>query len=304
MIGENTYLLIQGITGTQGRIHAQRTIESGMKLVGGTSPGKAGESVCGKPVYNTVEDLMKEHPEANATMILVPPRFVLGAAREALDAGIRLLVVITEFVPVQDALKITEMAKTHGATIVGPNTIGVIRPGIGKIGVMPEYIYKKGKIAIISRSGTLTHEVSSNLGFAGFGESICICIGGDLITGLSHSEALDYVLQNKDTEALIILGEIGGSSEEDCAEKIAQLKLNIPVIGYIVGASAPEGKKMGHAGAIASGGKGSVKSKIEAFRNAGLLIAETSGQIVEIVRRLNSEMNGILKTCEEIADRS
>lgn len=302
MIGDNTYLLIQGITGTQGRIHAQRTIESGMKLVGGTSPGKAGESVCGKPVYNTVQDLINEHPQANSSMILVPPRFVLGAAKEAMEAGIRLLVVITEFVPVQDAMKIMEMAKIHDAIVVGPNTIGIIRPGIGKIGVMPEYIYKKGRIAIISRSGTLTHEVSSNLSFAGYGESICICIGGDLITGLSHSEALDFVLQNKETKALIILGEIGGSSEEDCAEKIAQLKPDMPVIGYIVGASAPEGKKMGHAGAIASGGKGSVKSKKEAFRKAGILVAETSGQIVEIVRRLDNKMNGILKTCKEMAD--
>ena len=302
MIDSNTYLLIQGITGTQGKIHAQRTIESGMKLVGGTSPGKAGETVCDLPVYNTVADLKKEHPEVNATMILVPPKFVLAAAFEAIDNGIKIVVIITEFVPVLDAMKIVNYAKERGATVVGPNTIGVIKPGVGKIGVMPEYIYKKGHIGIISRSGTLTHEVSSNLAFAGYGESLCVCIGGDMVTGLSHSEALDFVLQDKDTKALILLGEIGGSSEEDAAEKISKMNLDIPVIAYIVGVSAPEGKKMGHAGAIASDGKGSAKSKVEALEKAGIKVAKTTGQLVDMIKEIDKGLNGILNTVEKIED--
>ncbi len=303
MISNNTRLIIQGITGKQGKIHAQRTIESGTILVGGTSPGKAGEEVCGKPVYNTVKDLIKEHPEVNASMILVPPKFVLSAAMEAIDQNIQLINIITEFVPVLDVMKIVQHAKQKGVIINGPNTIGMIKPGVGKIGVMPEYIYKKGHIAIISRSGTLTHEVSSNLAFAGYGESLCICIGGDQITGLSHSTALDYVLADKDTKAIIILGEIGGSSEEDVAEKIKSMHVSIPIISYIVGVSAPEGKKMGHAGAIASNGKGSAKSKVEAFREAKIKVASTTGMILDSIREIDKEMGGKLKTGEEMKDR-
>ena len=303
MITEDTRLIIQGITGKQGQIHALRTIESGTKLVGGTSPGKSGEKVCGRPVYNTVSDLLIEHPETNASMILVPPKFVYSATIEAIDAGIPLINIITEFVPVLDMLKLVNYAHKNGVIINGPNTIGMIKPGVGKIGVMPEYIYKKGHIGIISRSGTLTHEVSSNLAFAGYGESLCICIGGDTITGLSHSTALDYVLEDTDTKALILLGEIGGSSEEDVAQKIMSLNLSIPVVGYIVGVSAPEGKKMGHAGAIVSNGKGSAKSKVEAFRKAGIKVADTTGMILDYIKKIDTEMGGVLKTGEPFNEK-
>lgn len=303
MITKDTKVIIQGITGRQGQIHARRTIESNTLLVGGTAPGKGGTRVCGRPVYDTLEALMKEHPEANASMILVPPKFVLSAAMEAIEQRIPLINIITEFVPVLDMLKILQSAKEANVIVNGPNTIGMIKPGVAKIGVMPQDIYRKGKIAIISRSGTLTHEVSSNLAFAGFGESICICIGGDWLTGLSHCTALDMVLSDPDTKALILLGEIGGTSEEDVAEKIRQMQLEIPVIGYIAGVSAPEGKKMGHAGAIVSKGRGSARSKRQAFLDAGILVAETTGILLNMVEELDQKMDGALKTGDSIKDR-
>ena len=303
MITKDTKVIIQGITGRQGQIHARRTIESNTVLVGGTAPGKGGTRVCGRPVYDTLEALMKEHPEANASMILVPPKFVLSAAMEAIEQRIPLINIITEFVPVLDMLKILQSAKEANVIVNGPNTIGMIKPGVAKIGVMPQDIYRKGKIAIISRSGTLTHEVSSNLAFAGFGESICICIGGDWLTGLSHCTALDMVLSDPDTKALILLAR-----SVERAKRMWQKDRTNAIRGYRSSAISlvylhQREKRWDHAGAIVSKGRGSARSKRQAFLDAGILVAETTGILLNMVEELNQKMDGALKTGDSIKDR-
>lgn len=302
LINEQTELLIIGITGKQGRIHAKRTLESGAKLVAGVSPGKAGQEVEGVPVYETVADARKEHPQVTAALLLTPKQFVLDAAMKALHDGIRLLVVVTEFVPVMDALKIVTEAKKVGAKVVGPNTIGVISPGKSKVGIMPDYIYGKGHIGIISRSGTLTHETASNLTFKGYGLSTCIGIGGDPIIGMNHADVLEEFAKDDETDAIVLIGEIGGTSEEMAAAKIRELGIKKPICAYIAGISAPEGKKMGHAGAIVSGGMGTVKSKIEALEAAGVTICPTLGKIVEFMQENNRRSGGRLLSLEPQID--
>ena len=302
LIDSNTPMMIIGITGKQGRIHAKRTLESGTQLVCGVAPGKGGQEVEGVPVYETVEEARAAHPEVKSAMLLVPSRFVHDAALLALKGGIELLVIITEFVPVLDSLAIVRCARELGARVVGPNTIGVISPGKSKIGIMPDYIYGKGHIGIISRSGTLTHETASNLTFKGFGLSTCIGIGGDPIIGTNHAEALELFANDPETDAIVLIGEIGGTSEEMAAAKIRELNLKKPVFAYIAGASAPEGKRMGHAGAIVSGGMGTVKSKTEALAAAGATVCPTLGIIVEEIDRLNRETNGRLQSLEPMMD--
>ncbi len=213
LVGKDTNVIIQGITGKMGRIHTQHMLEYGMNLCAGVSPGKGGQLVEGVPVFNSVRKAKDLFPEINATMILTPPPVVLSAAMEAVEAGIPLIVIITEFVPIHDSLKIISAAARKGIRVVGPNTIGVISPGYGKVGVMPGYIYQPGYIGIVSRSGTLTHEVSSNLTFAGYGQSTCVCIGGDFIPGVTHTEVLRLLRDDEDTKAVVLLGEIGGTSE-------------------------------------------------------------------------------------------
>ena len=222
LINQDTELMIIGITGKQGRIHCKRTLESGAKLLAGVAPGKGGQEVEGVPVFETVAEARKQFPRIESAMLLVPPKFVKDAAIQALHEGIRLLVVITEFVPVLDALEIVNEAKELGAKVVGPNTIGIISPGKSKLGIMPDYIYGKGHIGIISRSGTLTHETASNLTFKGFGLSTCVGIGGDSIIGMNHAEVLELFAEDDETDAIVMIGEIGGTSEEMAAAKIKE----------------------------------------------------------------------------------
>lgn len=302
LINEDTSMLIIGITGKQGRIHCKRTLESGAKLLAGVAPGKGGQEVEGVPVFETVADARAKFPEIKAGMLLVPPKFVKDAAMNALHDGLELLVIITEFVPVLDALEIVNEAKILGARVIGPNTIGVISPGKSKLGIMPDYIYGKGHIGIISRSGTLTHETASNLTFKGFGLSTCVGIGGDSIIGSNHADILELFAEDDDTDAIVMIGEIGGTSEEMAAARIKELGLKKPVYAYIAGMYAPENKRMGHAGAIVSGGMGTVKSKVAALEDAGVTVCPTLGKIVEYIDEYNTRTGGRLKTLEPQID--
>lgn len=302
LINKDTSMLIIGITGKQGRIHCKRTLEAGAKLLAGVAPGRGGQEVEGVPVFETVAEARERFPEITAAMLLVPKQFVRDAALQALNEGIKLLVIITEFVPVMDALKIVDEAKKLGARVVGPNTIGVISPGKSKLGIMPDYIYGEGHIGIISRSGTLTHETASNLTFKGYGLSTCVGIGGDSIIGMNHADVLELFAEDDETDAIVLIGEIGGCSEELAAAKIKELNLQKPVCAYIAGMYAPENKKMGHAGAIVSGGMGTVKSKVEALKDAGVVVCPTLGKIVEFMEEYNARTNGRLKSLEPQID--
>jgi len=302
LVDQSTRLLVQGITGKQGRYHTARMLESGTAVCAGTSPGKGGESVEGVPVYNTVAEAMAAHPEINTSVILVPPRFVLASGMEAVDAGIPLTVIITEFTPVRDILQIVRKARSRGLRVVGPNTIGIISPGRAKAGVMPSFIYKQGHIGIISRSGTLTHEMASNLSFAGYGQSSCVGIGGDQVIGMDHRDVLELFARDEDTDMVILIGEIGGDSEERCAAWIRESGFSKPVAAYIAGASAPEGTKMGHAGAIISEGSGTIASKLQALEGAGVFVGKTMGQILDYVRTLDGRTGGRLKSAETLSE--
>jgi succinyl-CoA synthetase alpha subunit len=302
LVGKKTNLLIQGITGRIGQIHAGYTLEYGVHLLAGVTPGKGGQNVKGVPVYNQVKDAMKDHPEINATMILVPPQMVQEAALEAMEAGIALVVIITEFVPIRDMITVFDVSEKSRTTLIGPNTIGIISPGESKAGIMPGYIYQKGRIGIISRSGTLTHEVASNLSFAGYGQSTCLCIGGDPVTGLDHTRVLEFFRDDPETLAVILIGEIGGTSEENAARYIRETQYHKPVFAYITGTQAPGEKKMGHAGAIISGSTGTANSKIVSLREAGVRIAPTTGKLVSLIAEMDKEMTGNLMTVTPIGE--
>ena len=302
LINQDTSILMIGITGKQGRIHCKRTLESGTKLLAGVAPGKGGQEVEGVPVFETVAEAREKFPQIQSALLLVPPKFVKDAALQALREGIKLLVIVTEFVPVLDALEVVNEAKALGARVVGPNTIGVISPGKSKLGIMPYYIYGKGHIGIISRSGTLTHETASNLTFKGFGLSTCVGIGGDSVIGMNHGDVLELFARDDETDAIVMIGEIGGASEEMAAAKIKELDLKKPVYAYIAGMYAPENKRMGHAGAIVSGGMGTVKSKVAALEAAGVTVCPTLGKIVEYIEEYNIKTGGRLKTLEPQAD--
>lgn len=303
LVDGNTRLLVQGITGKQGSYHTEKIIAYGTSVVAGVSPGKGGQTVCGNiPVFNTAAEARRSHPEINASMIIVPPGSVLPSALEAMQEEVPLIVIITEFVPVHDAIRINRAAKQRHVTVVGGNTIGVISPGKGKIGVMPDYIYQPGRIGVISRSGTLTHETASNLTFAGFGQSTCVGIGGDAVVGLNHTQVLELMKTDPETEAVIMIGEIGGTSEEDAAAYLKSAEYPKPVFAYIAGTQAPPGKKMGHAGAIVSGGSGTAESKVLALRSAGVQVAETAGRLIELVSQWDRQHGGRLSTLPPIVN--
>ncbi len=302
LINQDTNLLIIGITGKQGRVHAKRTLEANANLLAGVTPGKGGEEVEGVPVFNSVKEAREQYPQIDAALLLTPKQFVKDAAINALNEGIKLLVLITEFVPVADTLEIVTLAKKLGAKVVGPNTIGVISPGKSKVGIMPDYIYGKGHIGIISRSGTLTHETASNLTFKGYGLSTCVGIGGDPIVGMNHADVVELFASDNETDAIVLIGEIGGTSEEMAAAKIKELGIKKPICAYIAGMSAPAGKKMGHAGAIVSGGMGTVESKVKALEDAGVTVCSTLGQIVEFMVKNNESSGGRLLSLEPRLD--
>ncbi|MEA2090470.1 MAG: succinate--CoA ligase subunit alpha [Thermoproteota archaeon] len=282
LVGKDTNAIVQGITGTQGRFHTKLMLDYGTRIVAGVTPGKAGTNVHGAPVYDTVEEALREN-EAGASIIFVPAPFAADAAFEALENGIKTLVIITEHVPIRDAVEVMARAKEERATVVGPNTPGVIAPGECKLGIMPAHIFKPGVVGIASRSGTLTYEIAAGITNIGLGQSTCVGLGGDPVVGLNFVEALKMFLNDEQTKAVALIGEIGGNLEELAAEFIAKENYAKPVVAFVAGRTAPPGKRMGHAGAIVMGRTGTAQNKIEAFDKAGVEVAEKPSDVARIL---------------------
>ena len=286
ILDENTKCLVQGITGKQGSFHTEQMLKYKTNIVAGVTPGKCGQEIFGVPVFDSIEEA-KEKTDVNASIIFVPAPFAKDAAFESID-HLDLVIIITEHIPVHDTMEIMAYAKQKGVTVIGPNTPGVISPKVGKLGIMPTHIFSEGKVGVISRSGTLTYEIASQLTRAGIGQSTCVGIGGDPVIGTPYIEVLEMFENDPETDEIVLIGEIGGTAEEAAAEYIKE-NVSKPVVAYIAGISAPPGKRMGHAGAIIAGNSGTAKSKMAALEVAGVKVAEKPSDIVNYIKEIRGE---------------
>jgi len=281
-VNKNTKAIVQGITGTQGSFHTRLMLDFGTEIVAGVTPGKGGMQILGVQVYDTVENALEEHV-ANATVVFVPAPFAADAALEAIEAGLKTIVIVTERIPVKDAIQIMAHAGQQDATVIGPNTPGIITPAECKLGIMPAHVFSKGVVGMASRSGTLTYEIAAGLSAKRLGQSTCLGLGGDPVVGLSFVDVLKEFEKDESTRAVALIGEIGGNLEEKAAEFISKEGYEKPVAAFIAGRTAPPGKRMGHAGAIVMGGAGTAQSKIEALEAAGVGVAEKPGDVARIL---------------------
>lgn len=285
LVNKNSKIIVQGFTGTEGTFHAEQMIEYGTPVVGGVTPGKGGQTHLGKPVFNTVKEAV-EKVGADTSIIFVPPAFAADAILEAAEAGIKVIITITEGIPVKDMIPVKQYVKKLGVTMIGPNCPGVITPDEAKVGIMPGFIFKKGRIGIVSKSGTLTYEASDQIVKAGFGVSTAIGIGGDPIIGTSTKEAVELLMNDSETDAIVMIGEIGGSYEAEAAKWIQDGGNKKPVVGFIAGQTAPKGRTMGHAGAIVGGEDDTAEAKMRIMRECGISVAESPAEIGDTLAKL------------------